>query len=278
MNEFNNYGIASYSFHGLKNIGAMDLFGYLETVKYRYNLNTADLWNGTLKCYDDDYLAIVKQNIDERGLTVVNLCCDNAHIWDNDPAVRQANEAVAWDCIKTARIIGAQSIRIDVGVREESVSEEQMDYIVPKYEEYCKAAAAFGARLGPENHWGGSQNYPSMERLFARVTAPNFALLLHLGNWQGTEEEKDRCDALFASRAMHIHLNYEHCAEADRILPPIKEAGYSGCWSVESHKSFNEYNNVAFQLAQVKRVISPLVYNGKWKVAPPSVVRGNTEA
>ena len=40
-------------------------------------------------------------------------------------------------------------------------------------------------------------------------------------------------------------MNYEHCEEADRVLPPLKEAGYCGCWSVESHKSTNEYNNVA---------------------------------
>lgn len=44
-----------------------------------------------------------------------------------------------------------------------------------------------------------------------------------------------------------------------------------------THKSVNEYNNVAFQLAQIKRVVAPLNYDGKWKVAPPAVVEGNTE-
>ena len=84
--------------------------------------------------------------------------------------------------------------------------------------------------------------------------------------------EKDACDRRFASRAMHIHMNYEHCEEADRVLPPLKEAGYCGCWSVESHKSTNEYNNVAFQLAQARRVLAPLNYDGSWKKAPPSVL------
>lgn len=111
-----------------------------------------------------------------------------------------------------------------------------------------------------------------IETLFERVDEPNFGLLLHLGNWLGSDGEKDACDRRFASRAMHIHMNYEHCEEADRVLPPLKEAGYCGCWSVESHKSTNEYNNVAFQLAQARRVLAPLNYDGSWKKAPPSVL------
>ncbi len=72
-------------------------------------------------------------------------------------------------------------------------------------------------------------------------------------------------------------MNYEHCEQADRVMPPLKQAGYSGCWSIESHKATNEYNNVAFQLAQAKRVLAPMNYDGGWKVAPPSVNRDNKE-
>lgn len=277
MNEFNNFAVMSYSFHGLRNTGAMDLFGYLETVRYRYQLSTADIWNGFITSYDDEYLYMVKQNLDERGLTLVNLCCDGAHVWDDDEKIRTENEEMAWKCIHAAEILGAKTIRIDVGVREEKIPADKMEYVVAKYTEYCKAAAKFGAKLGPENHWGGSWDYESMVTLFDMVKEPNFGLLLHLGNWYGTEEEKDKYDVLFAPKAMHIHMNFEHCMEADRVMPPLKEAGYNGCWSIESHKGTNEYNNVAFQLAQAKRVLAPLNYDGSWKVAPPSVERDNTE-
>jgi len=275
MNEFTNFAVMSYSFHGLKNIGAMDLFGYMETVRYRYGLSTADIWNGFLTGYNDEYLDIVKQNLDERGLAVVNLCCDGAHVWDNNVKMRAENEQMAWKCLHAAEKLGAKTIRIDVGVRENVISYEQMDYVASKYTEYCRNAATFGAKVGPENHWGASWDRDSMLRLFENVKEENFGLLLHLGNWYGTDKDKDRYDAEFASKSMHIHINYEHCVDADRVLPAIKEAGYKGCWSVESHKSTNEYNNVAFQLAQVKRVISPMNYDGRWKIAPPSVVEGN---
>ena len=259
MTEFTNFAVMSYSFHGLISAGAMDIFNYLETVRYRYGLCTADIWNGLLKNYDEDYLRLVKQHIDERGLTVVNLCCDGCHLWDKDAEGRARNEALALDCLRAAEIFGAKSIRIDVGVWDDNFSDEQFDYVAKKYGEYCKRAAAFGARLGTENHWGASTYRANMEKLFAAVPEKNFALLLHLGNWKdGDPDENDRA---MIPRAMHIHINYEHCVDADRVLPPLAAAGYDGCWTVESHKGVNEYNNVAFQLAQVKRVIAPLMYN-----------------
>jgi sugar phosphate isomerase/epimerase len=258
MNPYDNFSVMSYSFHGLLKKGAINIFGYLETVKYRYGLSTADIWNGLITSYEDDYIATLKQNIDERGLTVVNLCCDGAHIWDNDPEIMKKNEETAWNCLKLAEKIGAKTIRIDVGVREETFSDKQLDYVSKKYREYCKRASEFGAKLGTENHWGATQFLSNIEKIFDAVNEGNFGLLLHLGNWN--EGDKDANDLKMIKKAMHMHINFEHCIEADRVLPPLKEGGYPGCWSVESHRSTNEYNNVAFQLAQVKRVISPLEY------------------
>ena len=40
--------ILSYSFRGLLAAGKMDVFGYLESCKYRYGLDAADLWNGPM--------------------------------------------------------------------------------------------------------------------------------------------------------------------------------------------------------------------------------------
>lgn len=259
MNEYNNFAIMSYSFHGLLSAGAIDIFGYLESMRYRYGLSTADIWNGYFKSYDEDYIRLIKQHVDERGLTVVNLCCDGTHIWDKDEESRARNEALAWQCLRAAEILEAKSIRIDAGVWEDAFSEEQLAHVVGKYTEYCRRAASFGAKLGTENHWGATTYRQNMEQLFAAVPESNFSMLLHLGNWK--EGNKDIHDREMIGRAMHIHMDYEHCVDADRVMPPLAEAGYKGCWTIESHKGVNEYNNVAFQLAQAKRVLSPLLYN-----------------
>jgi Sugar phosphate isomerases/epimerases len=258
MNQYENFSIASYSFHGLLGRGAIDVFGYLETVKYRYGLSTADIWNGYIKSYDDEFAATLKQGLDERGLSVVNLCCDDAHVWDNDPDYRAKTEETAWNCLALAEKIGAKTIRIDVGVREDEISDEQLDHVVKKYREYCRRAASFGAKVGTENHWGWSRSVAHVEQLFDAVDEENFGLLLHMGNWDSGD--KDANDIAMAKRAMHVHIDFEHCMEAERILPPFKAAGYAGCWNVESHKGTNEYNNVALQLAQVRRAVCPMEY------------------
>jgi hypothetical protein len=76
-----NVTIASYSFHGLLAAGMIDVFGYMESCKYRYHLQAADIWNGMLASTDEDYLKKVKQGLDSRELVLANLCVDGAHIW-----------------------------------------------------------------------------------------------------------------------------------------------------------------------------------------------------
>ena len=51
-----NVSVLSYSFRGLLAEGKMDLFGYLETCKYRYHLSAADIWSGFFPSTDPNYL------------------------------------------------------------------------------------------------------------------------------------------------------------------------------------------------------------------------------
>jgi len=128
-----NVSIASYSFHGLLREGKIDLFGYLESCKYRYHLQTADIWNGMLLSVEDDYLAKVKEALIERELTLVNLCVDGAHIWEDDPDERERNYRNALAHLHAAEVLGARTVRIDAGVRADTFTDEQFDWIVKRY-------------------------------------------------------------------------------------------------------------------------------------------------
>ena len=77
--------IISYAFYGLQKAGVMDIFGYLESCRYRYGLDAADIWNGTLASLDEDYLHRVREALDERELTLACFAVDGAHIWEDDP-------------------------------------------------------------------------------------------------------------------------------------------------------------------------------------------------
>lgn len=258
------FAIASYSFHGLYNLGSMTLIQYFETLRHRYGLTNADIWNGMITSYDGDYLTLLRDEMDERELKLANLCCDFAHVWNENEQEEARCSAMAQNALKAGRILRAESVRIDVGIAAKQATDQQIEACAKKYDAYCAVAAEFGARLGPENHWGASTDIGVMKKLFQAVKADNFAMLLHLGNWQcDTLAEKCACDVEMAPRAMHIHMHYEACVDADNQFPALVKAGYPGVWSVESHKSTNEYRNVAFQLAQVRRVIAPYNYQMK---------------
>src|SRR5579883_2889394 len=77
--------IASYSVHGLLAEGKIDVYGYLESCRYRYGLDTADFWNGLIGTTDTDAIHRVRQGVEERELTVVNYHVDGVHLWEDDP-------------------------------------------------------------------------------------------------------------------------------------------------------------------------------------------------
>jgi sugar phosphate isomerase/epimerase len=237
-----NIGIASYAFHGLLRDGLIDLFGYLESCRYRYDLRTADIWNGMLKSLDDDYIAQVKRALDERELTLVNLCVDGPHIWEDDPEVREAHYQQALRYLQIAKTLGARTLRIDAGGRDEDFTDEQFETIVKRFREYAQWAYDNGFKVGPENHWGAEVKPENMRRLCEAVDHPGFGVLLHFRGNPG--------DELMAPWAMHTHISWEATNShlADSIATLLK-VNYQGCWSVEHHSGENEYREVAIQLA-----------------------------
>lgn len=244
-----NIAIASYAFHGLLRAGQIDLFGYLESCRYRYDLRTADIWNGMLTSLDNDYLTKVKSALHERELTLVNLCVDGPHIWEDDPAVREQHYQQALRYLAVAEFLGAQTLRIDAGVRADTFTDEQFDGIVTRFREYAQRAYDCGYKVGPENHWGAEVVPENMKRLCEAVDHPGFGVLLHFRGNDG--------DALMAPWAMHTHISWDITEGAlEQHLTLLRNAGYTGCWSVEHHSGRDEYAEVAVQLAKVRAVLA----------------------
>ncbi len=236
--------IASYAFHGLLNAGMMDVFGYLETCKYRYQLDAADIWNGFFPTTDDGFLKKVKQALQERELELANLCVDSAHIWEDDAAVRENNYQNALAHLHAGEVLGAKTIRIDAGGRDETWTDEQFDLIVARYKEFCKRAYDNGYRVGPENHWGTEVIPENMKKLCAAVDHPAFGVLLHFRGNVG--------DVVMAPWAMHTHISWEIVESSlEESMSMLASAGYQGYWGVEHHTGENEYPEVAIQLARV---------------------------
>ena len=242
--------IASYAFHGLLKEGKMDLFGYLESCAYRYHVRSADIWNGMFLSADDDYLAKIKSALDERELELANLCVDGAHIWEDDPEVRERNYQNALAYLHAAEVLGAKTIRIDAGVRADTFTGEQFDWIVKRYKEYAQRAYDNGYRAGPENHWGAEAVPENMKRICQAVNHPAFGVLLHL---KGSLED----DRAMAPWAMHTHISWEISeGRLEETMAMLRDAGYQGYWGIEHHTGKNEYDRVAVQVAKVREVLS----------------------
>jgi sugar phosphate isomerase/epimerase len=247
--------IASYSFHGLTAEGRMDVFGYLESVRHRYGLAAADLWNGTLGWRtDEDFLRKVREGLDERGLVVASYCADRAAIWDADPAARERNYAVALANLRAAEILGARTVRIDMGGREPTMSAEQFDLVVRRYREWAARAGDGGYRIGPETHFGPSLVPENMAAVHKAVDHPAYGVLLHIGHWTpGREDEGDR---LVAPWTMHVHVDFNMVGgRLEEKMRMLVGAGYDGYWGVEHQSGVDEYAKVAAEIVDVRRTL-----------------------
>lgn len=246
--------IISYAFYGLQKLGCMDAFGYLESVRYRYGLDAADLWNGTLASLEPDYLRKVREALDERELTLANLAVDGAHIWDPDPAVRERHYRYALANLEAAEMLGARTVRIDIGGQASEMSEEQFETVVSRYGEYAQRAYDGGYKVGPETHFGPALVPENMQRVYEAVASPAYGIMLHIGHWvDGREDEGDR---LVAPWVFHTHVDWRittTCLAEKMAL--LRDAGYEGYWGVEHHTGQNEYAEVAVQVATVRAVL-----------------------
>jgi sugar phosphate isomerase/epimerase len=250
-----NISIASYSVHGLLAEGKIDVFGYLESCKYRYGLDTADLWNGLVGTTDATYILKVKQAIEERELRLVNYHVDGCHLWEDDPDTREKHYQTALKHLHIAATLGAQTVRFDTGGKLLPMTDEQADYIIRRYQEYCRFGLDHGFKVGPENHWGISLLADNMERIARAVDSPAYGITLHIGHWEdGDEDGGDRRIAPYTAHT-HVDARITRTCLAEKI-EMLLAAGYTGCWGVEHHSAKNEYAEIASQLAEVRRVLA----------------------
>src|ERR1035437_5212710 len=166
--------IMAYSFHGLLAEGKMDVFGYLESCKYRYHLDAADLWSGSkgfLLSTEEGYRKRVRDDLDERELTLADLAVDYAELWVNDAAQRETFNQNGMAHLKANVILGAKFVRFDAGGErgKNEWTNEQFDFIVKRYREYAQFAHDHGFKIGAENHWGPEAWWPSMQKLYKAV-------------------------------------------------------------------------------------------------------------
>ncbi|MEK8129587.1 TIM barrel protein [Paenibacillus filicis] len=262
-----NISIGGYSFNNLYLEGKMDVFGYLETVKYRYRMDVVDLWNGffidrsatpIMTLADESYIRKIREALDEKEMKVVNFAIDGAHIWDPDPDMRQKLYENAQLHLRAAEILGAQTVRLDTGgnyKEAEPLNDEQFECIVTRYREYAQRAADYGYKIGPENHMGASLLPKEMKRLAEAIDHPAYGILLHMNRWRADQEEGD---SIVAPWTIHTHFDAGTASAPDAVeqIQMLEAAGYDGYWGIEYNAPGNQYLEMELLIGKVKKLLS----------------------
>jgi len=252
--------IASYSFHAMLSEKRTDVFTYLGDIKYRYDVTFADIWSGFIPTLDEDFLKKVRASMDEKGITLANLCVDGPHIWVDDKDQRERHYKGAHDYLKAAIILGAKTMRIDMGSMEEDLPDEKLDYIAKVYRELALIALDNDMRVGTENHWGSSRVPENLEKLYKAVDCKGYGHLFHFGNFVDGQKEAGLETVL--KMAMHTHIPADSLPIAKEYIRRLVNADYKGTFSIEHHSSKHEYERVAWQLASVRGLIAELEAEG----------------
>lgn len=281
--------IISYAFSPMMFAGLVDIFGYLESCKYRFGLSAADIWNGMLypraapgsdpraafqrmvsTAPEEALVLQVKQGLAEREMELACFACDMCHVWVDDPDLRGMLNKNAEAHIALGEKMGAKVIRIDAGSsrgltmggppQEMAFTNEQFDFIVATYKRYAQRAHDSGYLIGPENHWGPEDVPAEMVRLCEAVNSPAFGVLLHLGRWRGDDAAKG--DEMVAKWAMHAHVTPAQSAEETAAkMAMLRDSGFKGCYSAEL--TSDSYYELEVQLARIKAVLDRWRIEGK---------------
>lgn len=251
-----DFSIGSWSFHGLYNSGQMSLFGYLESIKYRYRLRYADIWSGMLLSAEEDYIQRVKDTLDEEGLSVANLAVDGADVWHDDPDVRDRNHQKALLYLDIARRWGVQTLRIDMGGKDVEITDEQAEFCVNRYTEYARFAHDNGFRVGPQTHQAAAQSPRNLVRIANEISVPGFGIILNVNRWLTDKETGDEMVSPFT-----IHAQFDRAfvdftgTELLHKVQLLCQAGYRGCWSMEFRGGADEYLEVERDLLTIRQAV-----------------------
>jgi sugar phosphate isomerase/epimerase len=254
--------IMAYAFHGLLRAGVMDIFGYLESVRYRYHLDAADLWSGFFPTLEEDFVRRVGEALVERDLVLVDIAVDHADVWDDDPDAREAFHKRAVRVLEIADTLGARFVRIGSTEARDNPdwTEEEFDFCVKRFREYAQFAYDHGFKMGPENHYRRPEKrWANLKKLYEAVDHPGLGISCHVGKWAGPEEEQAVADAEVAPWVSHTHIDWD-LINGDYVqkMLNLHRAGYQGWYSAEHHSGRNEYTEVQIQVDMIRDILNKL--------------------
>ena len=275
------FSVASYSFHRELESGRQDMFKYITDCK-ELGCSQLDPWNShlaplvledeqirasanptqaTFSAAGLEYVARVKAAADAVGLPFGCVAADGSHVWEPTEEARAANRACGYRWLDVARRLGAESMRTDTGGKPE-LPDDMFKIIVDGLQDFVNHGRDAGVRVSIENHWGASNIPKNVVRVLDAVDG--LTLLFDSRNWaKGTREEGWQ---IGLPRAKDVHIDIFKTQEnpetleqdLTRLIKTLVDAGYDGCWGIESLPPDDEYNGVRQSMAFIEKTVASL--------------------
>ncbi len=267
-------GICSYSFHKALAAGQQDIFKYITDCR-ELGCSQLDPWNAHLAVMkagdaavkpgtqshlskdEEEYIASVKEAADAAGLPFGLLAVDGAHMYEADVQKRKENRARSHRWLDAARRLGARQMRIDSGGPEE-MKGDVFKIIEEGYNDLIARATHYNIEIVVENHWGPTIIPDNVLKLVESING--LGLLLDTHNWKAGLEKEGRQSCAKYATAVHLKiLNWDDEGrnteeELRSNVRMLTEAGYSGCWGIESCPSDgDEYGSVRRGIEVLKK-------------------------
>ena len=121
------------------------------------------------------------------------------------------------------------------------------------YKEYCGIVSAWGAKIGPENHWGWDRVPAYLMKVHEAVNDPAYGHLYHLRNFFDNAEEGE---AFCIKNAMHTHIHANSVPYAIDVVRKLAAEEYTGTYGIEHHSGKLEPVRVEWQLASLREIIA----------------------
>ena len=189
-----------------------------------------EICNFHLPSIADDYLAELRQALEDSGVTLVNLLIDTGNLSAADDAARRADIEAAKGWQDIAVKLGAKGVRLDCGT--EAPSPGAIERSVQALRELIDYGASIGLASTTENWRQTSVESENLLRIMGVVDRP-LNLCVDFGNASKTSDKYATMRALLPrATSLHCKGNFAgdalDVAEFQRSLSLVREANFSG--------------------------------------------------
>jgi len=255
--------VSSWSLRYLISRGGLNIIDFPEFVKQRFKVEYIEVLLNHLIAEDEAQFQRLKEAASSAGVKIVCLALNNDFTLSGADLEQEC--IVASELLRKAKILGAQFVRVNPGMRGEGTDEELAQNVAEGLRSLIPAAKETGIILALENHQLFGMNPDNILRVLDLVKNLRWvSVCLDFGNF--FPEDFDTGPAKLAPYAVYVHAkSYQFNEDGTETkinylnrLQELKRAGYRGYLSVEweGDRGEDEVKNTRRTIRLIERCLA----------------------